>query len=211
MTNVEEINTDKNNNVIFNNDCLKQNNTTSFMISPNINIANKFIHRKISYQKNNNIRNKKIFINNRNVNIQKDESDIFFYNPNHPMASVPIISNISCNKKIHNDLHTPDLNKNKITPMTCVHKGSLIYYNETNNGDANNTIKYNYSNNETNMVKKNKTGINNDSIDKKPKINNQKKLVYLKNNANKNNRINNKENIELNTKLKQATIIKILY
>ena len=203
---VEENNTDKNNNYFYNNECLKQNNTTSFMISPNINIHNKFIHRKISYQKNNNIRSKKIFINNRNVNIQKADSNNFFYNPNNPLASGPLISNISCNKKIINELHTPDLNKNKITPMTCVHKGSLIYYNETNNGEGNNTIKYNYSNNVSHFVKKNKI-INNNSIDKKPKINNQKKLVYLKSNANKNNRVNNKENIELNTKLKQNTII----
>jgi len=207
ISKLEEINTDKNNTYFYNNECLKQNNTTSFMISPNLNIHNKFIHRKISYQKNNNIRSKKIFINNRNVNVQKAEINNFFYNPNNPLASGPLVSNISCNKKIINELHTPDLNKNKITPMTCVHKGSLIYYNETNNGEANNTIKYNYSNNVSYFVKKNKIINNNNSVDKKPKINNQKKLVYLKSNAIKNNRVNNKENIEQNSKLKQNTII----
>ena len=210
ISKVEEMNTDKNNNnnnYFYNNNSLKENNTTSFMISSNINIRNKFIHRKISYQKNNNIRSKKIFINNRNINIQKDKSNNFFYNPNHPSASGPIFPNASGNKKIHNELHTPDLNKNKITPMTCVHKGSLIYYNETNNGDGNNTIKYNYSSNISNIVKKNKSGINSNSLEKKPKVNNQKKLVYLKSNANKNNRINNKEKLEFNSKIQQDTII----
>ena len=205
ISKVEDVNLDKN-NYFYNNDLLKQNNTTSFTISPNTGKTNQFIHRKISYQKNKSIRNKKIFINNRNINIHKDESNNFFFNPNHPLASGPIISNLSCNKKIQNELHTPDLNKNKITPMTCVHKGSLVYYNETNNGEGNNTIKYNYSNNGSHFVKKNKSGINN-SIDKKPKLNNQKKLVYLKSNVNKNNRMNNKENIEINSKLKQVTII----
>ena len=207
ISKVEEI--DKNNNNLFYNDkILKQNNTTSFMISPNINIKNKFIHKKISYQKNNNIRNKKIFINNRNINIQKDDSNNFFYNPNHPLASGPIFSNISCNNKnIQNELHTPDLNKNKITPMTCVHKGSLIYYNEINNGEANNTIKYNYSINASHLPKKNKIVNDNNYIDKNKKS--QKKLVYLKNNASKNNRMNknNKEKIESSSRIKQETII----
>jgi hypothetical protein len=178
------------------------------MISPNINIKNKFIHKKISYQKNNSIRNKKIFINNRNINIQKDDSNNFFYNPNHPLASGPIFSNISCNNKnIQNELHTPDLNKNKITPMTCVHKGSLIYYNEINNGEANNTIKYNYSINASHLPKKNKIVNDNNYIDKNKKS--QKKLVYLKNNASKNNRMNknNKEKIESSSRIKQETII----
>ena len=207
ISKVEEI--DKNNNNLFYNDkILKQYNTTSFMISPNINIKNKFIHKKISYQKNNNIRNKKIFINNRNINIQKDDSNNFFYNPNHPLASGPIFSNISCNNKnIQNELHTPDLNKNKITPMTCVHKGSLIYYNEINNGEANNTIKYNYSINASHLPKKNKIVNDNNYIDKNKKS--QKKLVYLKNNASKNNRMNknNKEKIESSSRIKQETII----
>ena len=205
ISKLEDTNINKNSNYFYNNELLKQNTTTSFMITPNINIANKFIRRKISYQKNNIIKNKKIFINNRNVNIQKEESNNFFYNPNHPLANGSIISNISCNKKFQNELHTPDLNKNKITPMTCVHKGSLIYYNETNSGEANNTIKYNYSNNVSHFLKK-KNGINN-SIDKKGKLNNQKKLVYIKNYVNKNNRMINKENNENNNKTKQNTII----
>ena len=200
ISKIEE--TNSNNNYFYNNDCLKQNNTTSFMISSNNNNnINKFIRRKISYQKNNSIKNKKIFINNRNINIQKEESNNFFYNPNHPLASGPAFSNISNNKKFQNELHTPDLNKNKMTPMTCVHKGSLIYCNETN---GNNSIKYNYSNN----TKGNKNGYNNKNIDKKVKLNNQKKLVYLKNNVNqgKNNR-GNKDNIELSSRVKQVTII----
>ena len=207
----EEIYSDKNDNTFFYNDkILKQNNTTSFTITPNINIKNKFIHKKISYQKNNDIRNKKNIINNRNINIQKEDSNNFFYNPHHPLASGPIFSNISGNNKsIHNELNTPDLNKNKITPMTCVHKGSLIYYNEINNGEVNNTIKYNYSINASHLVKKNKIGNNNDSIDKNQKLYNQKKLVYLKSNASKNNRMNNnnKEKIESGSRIKQETII----
>ena len=194
--------TNSNNNYFYNNDCLKQNNTTSFMISSNNNNnINKYIRRKISYQKNNSIKNKKIFINNRNINIQKEESNNFFYNPNHHLESGPVYSNISNNKKYQNELHTPDLNKNKMTPMTCVHKGSLIYCNETN---GNNSIKYNYSNNS----KGNKNGYNNKNIDKKVKLNNQKKLVYLKNIANegKNSR-GNKDNTELNSRIKQVTII----
>jgi len=194
--------TNNNNNYFYNNDCLKQNNTTSFMISSNNNNnINKYIRRKISYQKNNSIKNKKIFINNRNINIQKEESNNFFYNPNHHLESGPVYSNISNNKKYQNELHTPDLNKNKMTPMTCVHKGSLIYCNETN---GNNSIKYNYSNNS----KGNKNGYNNKNIDKKVKLNNQKKLVYLKNivNEGKNSR-GNKDNTELNSRIKQVTII----
>ena len=173
------------------------------MISSNVNSIQKFIHRKISYQKN----NKKIFINNRNINIQKEDSNNFFYNPNHPLASGPLISNNSNNKKFSDDLQTPDLNKNKMTPMTCVHKGSLVYCNESNGN--NNTIKYNYSNNASNFVKGNKSVINNYSNDKRPKINYQKKLVYLKNNINKgkNNRTNNKNIRDINSKIKQATII----
>ena len=204
ISKVEDMNLENNNNNnYYTNECLKQNNTTSFMISSNVNSIQKFIHRKISYQKN----NKKIFINNRNINIQKEDSNNFFYNPNHPLASGPLISNNSNNKKFSDDLQTPDLNKNKMTPMTCVHKGSLVYCNESNGN--NNTIKYNYSNNASNFVKGNKSMINNYSNDKRPKINYQKKLVYLKNNINKgkNNRTNNKNIRDINSKIKQATII----
>ena len=203
VSKIEEMNTEKNNNSNFyNNECLKQKSTTSFMISSNVNSIQKFIHRKISYQKN----NKKMIINNRNINIQKEDPNNFFYNPNHPLASGPVISNMSNNKKISNELQTPDLNKNKMTPMTCVHKGSLIYCNESNGN--NNTIKYNYSNDVSHLAKGNKSGIINYSNDKKPKLNNQKKLVYLKNNINKskNNRINKNVN-DVNSKIKQATII----
>ena len=201
ISKIEETNSN-NNNYFYNNDCLKQNNTTSFMISSNINNnINKFIHRKIGYQKNNSIKNKKIFINNRNINIHKEESNNFFYNPNNPLASGPILSSTSNNKKFQNELHTPDLNKKKMTPMTCVHKGSLIYCNETN---GNNSIKYNYSNN----AKGNQNGNNNKNTNKKVKLQNQKKLVYLKNNVKegKNSR-DNKGNVELNSKVKQVTII----
>ena len=205
ISKIEDMNLENNNNQnnFYNNDCLKQNNTTSFMISSNVNGIQKFIHRKISYQKN----NKKIYINNRNINIQQEDSNNFFYNPNHALISGPIISNNSNNKKISDDLQTPDLNKNKMTPMTCVHKGSLIYCNESSGN--NNTIKYNYSNNVSHFVKGNKSLINNYSNDKRPKKNNQKKLVYLKNNIHKskNNRINNKNISEINSKMKQVTII----
>ena len=211
ISKVEDMNID--NNYFYKNESLIQNNTTSFTISPNIKGINKFIHRKISYQKNNNIRNKKIYINNRNIDIQKEDSNNFFYNPNNNVSSGPIISNISNNKTIQNELQTPDLNKNKITPMTCVHKGSLIYYNDTNNNGNNNTIKYNCSNNNSFYVKGNinvNNNVNNNINNKKRILNNQTKLVYLKSKLNKSKNKNirsNKENIEINGKLKQVTII----
>ena len=198
ISKVEDISIDNNNN-FYNNDYLKENNTTSFMISPNITNINQYINKKIIYQKNNNIRNKKIFINNRNININKEDSNNFFYNPNYPLASGPFYSNISNNNK----MQTPDLNKNKMTPMTCVHKGSLIYCNDSN-GNNNNTIKYNYSNNVSYFLKKkehsfnkNMSSISNNNDNKNK--NRQKKLVYLKNNVIKNNKNSKtKKNLDIN-------------
>ena len=191
-------------NYFYNNEVLKKNNTTSFMISPNYNNIN-----TINYQKRN-INNKQIYINNKNLINHKSNSNNFFYNPKNKFNPLSSINNKNNNltKKTENDLHTPDLNKNKVTPMTCVHKGSLVYCNDNSQINNENTIKVNKINNGSNFVKKNnysftknssKNSNNSNYIKPKKSNNNEIKLVYLKNNINlgKNNG-NNNSNIKKN-------------
>ena len=189
-------------NNFYNNKVLKKNNTTSFMIPPyyNSNISS------INYQKRN--LNKQVYINNKNVINQKTDSNNFFYNPKNKFNSLSSVSNKNSNsiKKRENDLHTPDLNKNKVTPMTCVHKGSLVYCNDHSQINNDNTIKINKINNGSNFIKKNnysftknsRKNTNNSNFIKPKKSNNkEKKLVYLRNNINRNN-LNNNCNIKKN-------------
>ena len=186
------------NNYFYNNEVLKENNTSSFMISPYYNNIN------VNYQKRN-LNNKPVYINNKNLNNQKADSNNFFYNPKNkifnPLSSVNSKNNNNTIKKSENELQTPDLNKNKVAPMTCVHKGSLVYYNDNSQINNDNTIKLNKINNGSSLSKKNNYSFtknnpkisNNPNNYKQPKkfTINEKKLVYLKNNINKNNRNNN--------------------
>ena len=202
------------NNYFYNNKYLKKNITTSFMIYPNQ--SNKNV---LNYQKKSS-NSKQTYINYKNINIQKEESNKFFYNPkNIVVIASPSLNSINNNtlKKNENDLHTPDLNKNKIAPMTCVHKGSLIYCNDNYHTiNNNNTIKNDSINNFSNASKKNNYSFTKNIIKKtncnraKKIFNQEKKLVYLKNNINKNNQNNqNKINVNYinsNTKAKQKFI-----
>ena len=203
------------NNLFYNNECLKKNNTTSFMIYPN----NKSTNKNTIYYQRRSLNRKQIFINNSNLNNHKEDSNNFFYNPknkifNHPSTITNKMTNI---KKNENELHTPDLNKNKVTPMTCVHKGSLVYCNDNSQLNNDNTIKINKVNNCTNNTKKNnysftknniKNPNNSNYINKPKKSNQEKKLVYLKNNINKNNRYNNSKIKKNSIKTKNNSFIK---
>ena len=164
------------NNLFYFNENLKKNNTTSFMISPNQN------NNITNYQKNN-LNNKRTYINNKNINAQKADANIFFYNPKNK------IINNKINKKSENELQTPDLNKNKMTPMTCIHKGSLVYCTDNYYTNNNNTIQINKINDGSNSTKvshysfsKNLSKNSNQSnINKSIKpLNHEKKLGYLK-------------------------------
>ena len=183
------------NNYFYNSDLLKENNTTSFMIYPNQNSNN----NKIEYYQQNKT-SKHIYINNKNINTKKRDSNNFFYNPKNKIKnSNYYLKNNNNIKKSENDLQTPDLNKNKVAPMTCVHKGSLVYCNDnfhSNNNDSN-VIKINKINDCSNLTKKNNYSFNNitkNSNKPKKSINNEKKLVYLKNIINQNNYYKSKQN-----------------
>ena len=197
-------------NYFYNNECLKKNNTSSFMIIPNYMNSNKLYYQKRSFNK------KQIYINNKSLNSQKIDLN-FFYNPKNKIYKYPysINNNINNNVEINeNELHTPDLNKSKITPMTCVHKGSLVYCNDNFNSNNDNTIKINKVNNCSNLNNKknnysfsknnHKISYNSNYIKpKKPIMNQEKKLVYLKNSLNKNN-VNH--NIINNSKIRKSLL-----
>jgi hypothetical protein len=143
------------NNYFYSNEFLKKNNTTSFIIFPNQYNNNSIQSNKIKdnfiHQKKNLIHkyiqgNKKIYINNKNINIGKGDSNNFFYNPKNVVVNkAPSLANNKMNfLNEEKELHTPDSNKNKVAPMTCVHKGSFVYCQD--NSQNNNSIKYNYIN-----------------------------------------------------------------
>ena len=206
----------------YNNEFLKKNNTTSFIIFPNQysnnSIQNNKIKDNFNHQKKNLIHkyikgNKKIYINNKNINVGKGDSNNFFYNPKNIMVNkAPSLSNNKINFlnndkiKIEDELHTPDSNKNKVAPMTCIHKGSFVYYQD--NSQSNNSIKYNYINNCSKIFKNNNSSfLKNNNYQKSNKIINQKNsnLKYTKINKRKN--INPKK--QNGIKNKNSTFIKV--
>ena len=210
------------NNYFYNNEFLKKNNTTSFIIFPNQLNNNSIQSNKIkdnfNHQKKNLIHkyiqgNKKVYINNKNINVGKGDSNNFFYNPKNIVVNkAPSLSNnkmnyLNDNKiKIENDLHTPDSNKNKVAPMTCMHKGSFVYCQD--NSQNNNSVKYNYINNCSKIFKNNNSSFSkNYNNQKSNKTLNQKNsnLKYTK--INKNIKINSKK-FQNKIKNKTSTFIK---
>ena len=211
------------NNYFYSNEFLKKNNTTSFIIFPkqynNNSIQNNKIKDNFNSQKKNLIHkyiqgNKKIYINNKNINVGKGESNNFFYNPKNIIVNKA--SSITNNKKnflnddkikIENELHTPDSNKNKVAPMTCVHKGSFVYCQD--NSQNNNSVKYNYINNYSKIFKNNNSSLsknNNNQKSNKTLIQKNSNLKYTKINK----RIkNNLKKCQNGIKNKNSTFIKV--
>ena len=189
------------NNYFYSNELLKKNNTTSFIIFPNQYNNNSTKNNKIkdnfNPQKKNLIHkyiqgNKKIYINNKNINIGKGDSSNFFYNPKNIIVNkAPSLTNNKINFvnddkiKIENELYTPDSNKNKAAPMTCVHKGSFVYFQD--NSQNNNSVKYNYINNCSKIFKNNNSSFSNNYNNQKynkalnQKNSNLKNAQFIKN------------------------------
>ena len=211
------------NNYFYSNEFLKKNNTTSFIIFPNQyynnSIQNNIIKDNFNHQKKNFIHkniqgNKKIYINNKNINVGKGDSNNFFYNPKNILVNkaTSLINNkmnvLNDNKiKIDNELHTPDSNKNKVAPMTCVHKGSFVYCQD--NSQNNNSIKYNYINNFSKIFKNNNYSFpknyNNQKSNKALNQNNSN-LKYTKINKSKKN---NSKKCQKRITNKNSTFIKV--
>ena len=140
-------------------------NLTSLEIIEENNIINK---------KNGIIKNKKNLINNKNIDIQKDESKKFFYNPK-------TLNNVNQIKYIHKEKNI--LKYNKI-------QSNLNNYNKSESSDIH--IDGFHNNKDKHLILSN---LNN--IDKKNNNKNMKKINNISKNKNKNNsKSYNKNNLK---------------